>query len=37
VLEEVENVPLSVLRSLFDSAPRRLALVVEKGGDMTKY
>lgn len=37
VLEEVQNVPLSVLRGLFDSMPNRIALVIEKEGDKTGY
>lgn len=37
VLQEVENVPLAVLKSLFDSMPKRIDLVLERGGDKTGY
>ena len=37
VVKELQNVLLSVLHSLYNSMPKRIAKVIELGGDKTKY
>ena len=33
----VQRTPVSYLKNLSDSMPKRLQLIIEGGGDMTKY
>ena len=37
VIQELINVPKSMLANLYASMPRRMAMVIESGGDRTKY
>jgi hypothetical protein len=37
VVKELETVPPSVLHSLYNSMPKRIAKVIELAGDKTKY
>ncbi len=37
VVKELQSVPLSVLHNLYNSMPKRMAKVIELGGDKTKY